>query len=99
LPGKYELPRKNKQTKKKEIDKLFGIAPDLLIQKRLWVCTDLILRNKRNVKSNSHACEWFVSLSLLETPRDSLLQKCKSTFLPLKSREQGDVTLVQTLYF
>jgi hypothetical protein len=81
------------------MEKLFGIAPDLLIQKSLWVCTDLKLRDKRNLKGNSHECEWFVSLSLFETARDSLFQKCKSLFLPLKSREQGDVTLVQTLYF
>jgi hypothetical protein len=80
------LQKTNKQ-KKNEMEKLFGIAPDLLIQKRLWVRTDLMLRNERKVKGNSHECEWFVSLSLFETPRDSLLQKCKSMFLPLKSRE------------
>jgi hypothetical protein len=77
----------NKQ-KKKETDKLFGIPPDLLIQKSVWACTDLMLRNRRNVKGNSHECEWFVSLSLFETPRDSLLQKCKSIFLPLKIRRR-----------
>jgi hypothetical protein len=69
------------------MEKLFEVAPDLLIQKRLWVWTDLMLRNKRNVKGNSHECEWLVSLSLFETPRDSLLQKYKGTFLPLKGRE------------
>jgi len=47
------------------MEKLFGIGPDLLVQKRLWVCTDLMLRNKRNVNANSHECEWSVSLSLL----------------------------------
>jgi len=35
-----------KETNEKENGKLFGIAPDLLILKRLWVCTDLMLRNK-----------------------------------------------------
>jgi hypothetical protein len=37
LPGKNELPRKNKKQKEKEMEKLFEVAPDLLIQKRLWV--------------------------------------------------------------
>jgi len=85
LPEKNELPRKKQ--KKKEMERLFGIALDLLIQERFWVCTDLMLRNRRNVKGNAHECEWFVSLSLFETPRDSLLQKCKSILLPFKSRE------------